>query len=242
MYERGYRFLNRSVLMLLGIPLFYLVWSYGVAYMSGPDLYEGDRIEMRTCRQCGGSAKDEQMAIDCPQLGDRCPFCAGKGTVEVIIPGPNRPSRIWGAVISRDASGGSYDYSNPENIRMLPLQTAFMPEEMRTIQGGLARAQVVFEAAGRDTVKVTTITSGRFGTLLPPAIYTVTVTCEGFQTLQGKIEVSPLEAPIWLEKATLVEEPGGPEEAQSSYGISVLAAMARPGEEAGFLRAHPAGF
>jgi hypothetical protein len=63
--------------------------------------------------------------------------------------------------------------------------------------------------------------------------------CQGFETLAGDIEVPPLTAPIWLEEAKILGEPESPGDAQSRYGLELLAALSRTKGMAGWLRLDP---
>jgi hypothetical protein len=223
------------VLVLLAIPIFYWVLTTSIAYVSGPTLYDGDRIETRSCRQCGGSGKDIELAMEIPGLGDRCPFCAGNGTVDVILPGPRRPSKVWGAVVDARVARSHYAYSNPHNIRMLPTTTAFAPVEQVRIEGAVAGATVQFTHSGGETTEVRSSPSGRFFTRLAPGSYQVSVSASGFESFACHFEVAPLTEPIWLEKATLHGEMSS-DEARSAFGLSLLVAIPNAGGSGGYLR------
>jgi hypothetical protein len=71
---------------------------YIVYDLRTPDLCEGDELQVRNCRWCGGSGKWAQEEGPQP-MGDRCPSCGGTGKVRVIVPGDKRPTRIRGAVV-----------------------------------------------------------------------------------------------------------------------------------------------
>jgi len=45
---------------------------YLARYLMRPSLYEGDRMEERSCRWYGGDGKDESLAQEVPMAGDRC--------------------------------------------------------------------------------------------------------------------------------------------------------------------------
>lgn len=242
MYARGYRSLVTAVLALVGIAVFFFVYRASIAYVSGPTFYDGDRVDTRKCRQCDGVGRGPEVAEMFPETGDRCPFCRGTGLVEVILPGPNRPSRLWGAVIDLEGSDDAYAWGNPPNIRMLPLQTAFLPPQMREmaeIQGGLSGALVRVERPGDDPIEVKSDPTGRFMIQIAPGTYTLTVSKNGFESLSETIDIEPLSEPIWLEKATLIEE-RDEETARSEFGLSCLVALVRPGEEEAFVRVEAA--
>jgi hypothetical protein len=236
-YQRGYRSLVWAVLILLGIPLFYFVVQYGVGYVSGPTLWEGDRLETKTCRECGGSGKNT-LEFDIPQIGDRCAFCRGTGTVDVIFPGPDRPTRLWGAVVNLPATGGEYLYWNPPNVRMLPFQAAMMPAEMGAIRGALGGVPLTFTSSGGETVEVRSNSTGRFSVRLPPGNHTVSVSRPGSEPFEGILRIEPLTEPVWLEHATVQGACSGGELA-SSYGLSCLVGLVPVGERGAFVRVQP---
>ncbi|MFQ5654686.1 MAG: hypothetical protein ACE5GW_08150 [Planctomycetota bacterium] len=101
MYRTTRKALIGFVLFAVGIPVFY----YSLSYATKPTLHDGDRLEVRSCRQCGGTGEDGDPGGVFPDGGGACPFCRGAGEVDVIVPGPNRPTRIWGATIAGDRIG-----------------------------------------------------------------------------------------------------------------------------------------
>src|SRR5438552_13286704 len=90
MDTRRYVFIT-SAMMLVAVFLF----AFYRCSM-GSTVYPGDRTEMQTCYLCNGAG---------------CPQCEGKGKREVLIPGPNHPTRVMGEVFD-GAIRGRMDYEN----------------------------------------------------------------------------------------------------------------------------------
>ena len=90
---RARRFYIFAAFLVLVPVTMYLVYD-----LRTPNLCEGDTLEVRDCRWCGGSGKWAQEEGPLP-MGDRCPSCGGTGKVRVIVPGENRPTRVRGAVV-----------------------------------------------------------------------------------------------------------------------------------------------
>jgi hypothetical protein len=239
------------ILMLLGIPLLY----YSVSYSTGLDLYDGDRIEKRECRICGGSGKDEAQAREMPALGDRCSFCRGTGKVKVILPGPNRPTRVWGVVVDRDAIGDA-TFFYPRNVKKLPMPSELGPPGARehfSIPGALAGATVVFRRDHGEAIEIQTNAEGRFSRRLAPGHYEVTVRAAGFKEFRSRktLDIEPLRAPIWIERATLVRPIGdgygdrdpwtlSAEEARGTYGLIFAGGVSRKSAGQGFYHTYAA--
>jgi hypothetical protein len=235
MYARSPRFLGLCVLALAAIPVVY----YSVIYLNEPTLYDGDRMETRACRECGGSGKDPGLLADYPQLGDHCIFCRGRGTVDVIVPGPNRPTRIWGAVVDLGKTE-LYQYTVPANIRMLPLPT--IPARIAEIPGALSGITVVLEPAGGDPIELKSNSTGRFSKPLAAGVYKVKAGAPGFESLEEALEIKPLTEPIWLEKARMARESDFDGNGQSPGGLGVLVGLTpKGGEQSGFVRVFPLG-
>ena len=171
-------------------------------------------------------------------LGDCCPFCRGAGKVQVILPGPKRPVRVWGVVLNvRNAEDSDLLYG-PRTIRSIPSPFG---EESR-IRGAIANATVVFRRTGAEgdgSETVVTRSSGRFSQRLAPGVYAVKASAPGFEPFEGELTVEPLVEPIWMEKATLVQEPGSSDEARSLYGLHCIAALDTTGGDGGSIRLVP---
>jgi hypothetical protein len=237
MYSRGKKALCLgSVLLVLGIPGLVYVVREAAAYAVKPDLWEGDRVETRPCRRCGGSGKDEGLAEEAPMLGGRCPFCRGKGRVEVILPGPRRPTRVWGVVVSAAARE---EVLEEPNLRFAPDPFGVGSKAPR---GGIGRASLIFRPEGGEEIRVTADAYGRFSRRLPPGTYALRVEAPGREPMEETIEVKPLTEPIWQERATMVE-PEDPESARGHWGLNLQVGLAsRGGEEDGFVRVWAGGF
>ncbi len=237
MYETGYRSLIKTIFLLLLIPVACVVIKQSVAYVSGPTLYEGDRLESRKCRECDGAGKDEELARDYPQLGTSCQACGGKGMVDVVLPGPKRPTRVWGVVVDAGMADDLAGFSCPGNIKMLPVQSAFLPVEQREIRGGVSGVKITFEREGAETLQAQSDATGRFTHKLPPGPYKVKAEASGFAALEGKLEIEPLTAPIWLERANIIRELEW-EEGRSANGLALVVAVTRPDERGAYVRVY----
>src|SRR5947208_5615426 len=103
----GQRFIFIGVLSLVALGIGRVVGLY----MQRPNLYAGDRLEVRVCRECGGSGKDNGTSggEGMPAPGGKCPACAGSGKVEVTLPGPKHPALVKGSVYDLAA----YPADNP---------------------------------------------------------------------------------------------------------------------------------
>jgi hypothetical protein len=98
-YHYARRGLIFCAFVLAAIPITLL----GIRHVRAKVLYEGDIISERTCRECAGSGKWVELEeAGFRPAGGRCPGCGGDGTVDVILPGPNRPTRVQGMVAERD--------------------------------------------------------------------------------------------------------------------------------------------
>ncbi len=212
----GPRIVTFLVLLLLTIPAVY----YGTTYLNNPDLCPGDELVERSCRNCGGGGKDPQFAEDYPGMGDRCMFCRGKGTVRVILPGPLRPSRVHGAIFDMDAQS-----SDPFGMGGGPRMGSRV---LMPLAGGIPRASVILTSEGvGEPILLTTNSKGRFLAKVPQGVYTVTTTAPGFYDEERELEVPVLTEPIWLEFATLLEEPQSMAHEQTLYGIELRVPMER---------------
>ena len=184
----------------------------GVRSVSGPQMYDGDRLETRTCRWCNGTGKDG--GGDGPEGGPRpadgvCPGCRGAQKSQVIIPGPKHPTPLKGSV--RDATlfpGGA------DAVAMVELTERSKP--MQPIQGAVREAKIVFD--GPTKLEISSLATGKFRCQLEPGQYTLTVTASGFKEFKQSLTVPQRKNPIWQEKAKLVTE----EQADDTLVVPVL--------------------
>lgn len=231
MGNKGLKFLAACLLLLIAIPVFYYTTKGSLAYVHDPMLCDGDKLEKRKCRQCGGTGKDEELGRDYPQLGDRCPFCRGKGMVDVILPGPKRPTRIWGVAIDGGKKIDWIEHPHMEKVRGMP--TPFIPQ--KKYPGAIAGATVTFIPERGEPVAIQSSETGRFSKRLPTGLYTVRARAFGYAELEGEIEVKPLTEPIWLERATLIAPGDTESEAQSEWGLHLFVGLSRD-EGEGYVR------
>jgi hypothetical protein len=195
-------------------------------WLRSPSLYEGDRMEARVCRQCGGKGADPQFAREVPEVGDRCPFCRGSGRVDVVIPGPNHPVRVIGVLVDEmmTAPEDTYTVWTIERMDADPLD----PEPRHgVIQGGRVRF------AGKVTQEVETGGHGLVTAELPPGAYVVTAGKEGYEETRGQLVVQRLTEPIWQEHAEMVQEPESAADARGLYGVQLLVTLGRKGSQPG---------
>jgi hypothetical protein len=180
-----------------------------------PVLHAGDRMEKRVCRECEGDGKP-RMEEPVREWFRNCPACGGDGEVDIIVPGPERPTHVRGAVADK---GTLEPFATYADVR---------PGGYRTLQkpsGTLAGTPIRFE---RDDGKVFEIESnpyGLFHTQLPPGNYTVKISARGFQPLEADFEVPVLTEEIWLDEAIIIRELISEGETQARYGFELLAAL-----------------
>jgi len=156
--------------------------------------------------------------------------------VEVIVPGPKRPTRVWGVVM--ELSGINRDPEKidvPVKLRRIP--NPLLPDTAPAIRGAISEATIHFRAESGEDFMIRTDRTGRFSQRLPPGSYTVVVSAPEYATLTKEMEVAPLIEPIWLEKATLVQPMESPE-AQSAYGLNLMVGLSRE-EDEGYFHMEP---
>ena len=217
MYTRARRTLGVCILAFIVVPAF--IYSY--KYVFDAELYEGDELEERVCRYCEGSGKDEEMALELPGGSDRCPACRGRGRVEVIIPGAHRPVRLRGLVLNASRVRGE-----PSHALRLPWKPKHPFEKH---PAALSDATVTLTPPTGDPITFKTSEHGRFSTRLAPGTYRVEVRANRFTTIKDELTLKRLTAPIWREKAHILE-PLGREAARSRYGVELRAILGRQPE------------
>ena len=180
---------------------------------SAPLLYEGDRLETRSCRVCDGSGRNTDPA----RQGNACVYCGGDGDVDVIVPGPHRPSRVVGYV---------HDVKRVDPTFGFP--PIWGPGRMDPVPGSVPGARTTFSKPGTNRpIEAITSSTGKFTTLLPPGTWTVKTTAPGYRPHEGTFEVPPLAWPIWIEEADRNAAPKSPEEEQAVYGLRWIIGMER---------------
>ncbi|MEW6282536.1 MAG: hypothetical protein AB1758_28260, partial [Candidatus Eremiobacterota bacterium] len=160
-----------------------------------PRLYPGDRMEKKTCRECGGVGVMRENMTEgppppgYPKAGDPCIGCAGKGKVWVVFPGPNHPSwvkiKIFDAA-ARPAGGGM---EVPEGVDPA-VMGEFMEDRnpMQPIPGAVKGATIRFEK-GSDKVEIHSGLTGRAKVMLSPGKWSFVASKEGFRDYQGEVDV-----------------------------------------------------
>ena len=226
-----------SVVIILAVLALFFYWS--ASWSLGPTLYDGDRLEDRDCRMCRGTGKDPDM-ID--YNGGLCSFCGGDGGVDVIVPGDERPTRVWGTVVNVDTIKSPEMYY-PRHVRPSS-PNLIHGGDSDHIKGALSDATVTLTSSDGDVVTGTTTARGRFTIFVPPGEYKVEVKANGHKTytVKKRLTIEPLKAPIWLEQATLIQpvDPYGdgmtPEEARSTHGLTLVGGVSRKKAKRGFFR------
>src|SRR5688572_4676340 len=210
MYRQARRSLIFWAFILAAVP----ITLVGIRHVRAKVLYEGDIISQRTCRECLGSGKWVYMDEGIGPPGGCCPACEGKGVVDVILPGPNRPTRIEGMVAER---AGLADDSTYSLVRPHPTRGS-------TAVRGIAGAKILSEGLC-DPIELTANPLGLFNLKLAPGHYRITVESPGRTTLRSEIDVPVLRDEIWLTKGRIVREPVSTSEAQALHGFEILAGM-----------------
>ena len=161
------------------VVLFSLRW-----YWSQPSLYDGDRIEVRECRDCGGK-------------NESCRTCGGALKVKVIVPGSNRPVTVAGDVYEQKVR---YPGTKNVTITWVRLPGASPRDPM---PGAIGGATVVFTDDKGQTVSDTCTPGGAFVVKLKPGRYRVSAEAAGFERYEKEFEVPVMTGGIWLEKRPL---------------------------------------
>lgn len=180
------------ILFLLVLPI-----SFGVAaWMKKPSLFPGDRLESRTCRECGGSGVEQGSEEGGPSAGGACIACKGKKQVPVVVPGPKHPSKVRGEVFDAKARPDESDVDSA-TLEMMGRSPA------DPVRGGVEGAHVVFTQAG-VTVESTSNMKGRFFAILTPGEWKYVATASGFPEASGTVFVPLRTEPIWHEEAHII--------------------------------------
>lgn len=221
----------KVIWVLLSIPIVYLVLRQSVAYLCERPLYPGDRIEKRTCRECGAKPVTQQFGA-----AVSCFACQGKGQLEVLVPGPERPTKVWGLVADWKAADSTLSYKCPKHIRVGLGESFLLTSEEHTIQGGLTGALVTFEGP-TGTVSCKAGSSGRFNCNLSPGRHRVKVEAAGFRPIDTTIDIQPLRDPIWFERQRILRERSS-DERRGLDGIALVLLLEKAGEGGGLLRTY----
>jgi hypothetical protein len=229
---------SRRLAGLCMLALMPLVFYQAYRYVSRPELYEGDVLAARSCRHCAGTGTSGDLPGGAPGRPPKCPFCRGKGEVQVILPGPNRPTRIWGGVVARDQVGREWLESSAwaasRGVRALGVQGLLAPGTSE-LPGSIGNALVVIEDAQGATTVITADGSGRFSRRLPPGRYTISAEVEGHRAASVRLEIPEHREPIWLEHARLDEEPFP---GRASGEITLLFVLGKRRQGGSFVRVH----
>ncbi|MBI2267491.1 MAG: carboxypeptidase regulatory-like domain-containing protein [Armatimonadetes bacterium] len=208
-------------LAVMAFLLLFIVTPLTIHFMKKPSLSPGDRLETRTCRECGGGGKIRGDAYEGdPRLrpGGPCPACKGKGKVQVIIPGPKHPVAVKGVVFDK----GAYPQEDAPGAQLM-----LERDPRKPVPGAIGQAKIAFISQGRKLLEVTSNATGRFKALVPPGTYKVTATAGGFQPYEEAFSVPPLTEPIWLEEARIVREPESMGEELTTFGLELRIRMNR---------------
>ncbi len=210
MYRAMPRVLGVTIVAALVLPAVY----YGSQYVNANTLYPGDEVVTRNCRICQGDGKCPELAAEHPNwpYGETCPACTGTGKVEVIIPGPERPTVIHGAIVHPDMAEFA-DYEQPVFSNSVLLSPC---------PGGMAGVEVVIEPEdGSHATRVMTNNHGRYLAKLAPGEYTVSVRAAGYPDLTVPVTIDKISAEIWLEKIRNIVPPETAAEQYAWYGRSL---------------------
>lgn len=235
----------RSGFFVLGVIFFITItvlWS--LSSRNTPELYPGDRIEERSCRVCGGSGGAIPIPDARPTPAVRCRDCGGDGLVRVLVPGPNRPTRIWGVIVEREKIGKDKDprYYTPRNVR--PNPELVKRNRVTPIEERIFEARATFSTSGGETIHVTTDENGRFAIDLPPGQYTVEMVAPGYKryNIRRQLVVDELTDLIWFEESQMMPQIAMAEgvsdaNARGIYGMTFIGGLSRFSSPRGFWRA-----
>lgn len=155
----------------------------GVRSVSGPQLYDGDKLESRDCPRCEGRGTFESE--------ERCRGCVGAKKLKVIIPGPEHPVSISGTV--RDLGA----FKNEAEAReVAEVDATTKKVTLKPVRGAVGNAQIVFKAAHGEFV-IQGKATGRYSCAMKPGEYEVTVTADGFPEKKEQLTVPVRTHPVW---------------------------------------------
>jgi hypothetical protein len=211
--------IQRGLFILVGLGIAGLVVVWSVDWINAPDLFPGDVMEERDCRYCGGTGTDPEFPI--------CHSCSGDGKVNVIIPGPNHPIMISGAVLDYQnylLTGGPMDMGiaafQPVDgaipgatLTLTRLGNALLYEfdEETGERYEVGEEEVRTEILEGESEHTFTIPpSGRFRVQLKPGLWRVTSRANGYQPFDRELNLPALVEPIWQEDTLVIEDPSDP--------------------------------
>jgi len=218
---------------------------WATSYRPDPKLYDGDSVESRPCKMCDGAGGLQTVDDARPTPGLRCGYCGGDGSVKVLIPGPNRPTVIWGLVVDRERIGKDPKHYYPATIRRPPRIDPKTRDQPATL-GALANVQVVFAEGDNDPIVATTDVTGRFSAHLLPGRYTVEVVAPHYHPLKWRkrLLIERLSSPIWYEdtmvmRATAMAEEGiTDDESRAVHGLMFVAGVSQRSPRRGFCKTY----
>ena len=205
-----------------------------VSDLLGPKLCVGDVLEERDCRECLGSGKDPAMALEMPELGEGCVACGSDGVVQVIVPGPNRPSKVRGWV-------GDQAVLDKQPLWLQGGGPPRVDEPFAKPVGSVEGVIVTLKSGSGETLELDSNPHGKFHFDLGPGTYEMVATKDGFNTIEGTLTVPPLTEPIWLEEANIIRETQTKAQAQSDHGFRLDIVMGRGRDARGSARFQVSG-
>ncbi|MBI5779412.1 MAG: carboxypeptidase regulatory-like domain-containing protein [Planctomycetes bacterium] len=195
-----------------------IILFYGIYQLtSGPKLYEGDRKEERACRLCHGTPEG-------------CDACGYDGKVNVIVPGPNHRTTVYGEVFEQNVR-----YPSREDGAIYDDGQAFRTGGalQQATAGAIGDAKVVFTGSSGERIEKITPFTGKFSLKLLAGTYKVTVEKSGFQQYEKELVVPLATAEIWQEEIpeVIVEQVLSDDPTRQNQGVpdvlSIEIGMAR---------------
>jgi len=183
-----------------------IILFYGIYQLtSGPKLYKGDRMEERACRLCRGTPEG-------------CDACGYDGKVNVIVPGPNHPTTIYGEVFEQKVRHPSGEEG--ENYDEVPTFRPGGALQQATV-GAIENAKVVFTSQSGERIEKITPFTGKFILKLPAGTYKMTVEKSGFQPYEKDVVVQLATVELWQEEIpeVIAEAVLGEDAARQNPGI-----------------------
>ena len=140
--------------------------------------------------------------------------------MQVILPGPNRPTRIKGIVLDGRRIESEW----------LAVSAARSPQNpMQRHSAAFPNVQLMVKRRGADPIALKSNSYGKFALRLQPGLYRVEARSR-LGTVTGEITVPILTVPIWREKAKFTTEPSSEAEARSLYGLDLVIIQRRDDE------------